>query len=457
MDRVLEELHGDVDINKMKCTPCAKTLERIQPVQFKEHVFIYVDDSNMWIEGKKLAAKQLNLKCVEDPRLRLDIGKVADVVANGREVGWGILYGSEPPPIDTVWNKIREHGWKVFTSKRSRFTNKEKRVDHQMVADITALVSDRSVAKGKIAIVSGDADIIPAIEEGLSKSWSFEIWMWDSGISSALKHLAGENPESLKILPLDTYLKNISFTNFKFTEKQITSSLNARSAVIKKANFTPDEAWQENLSKKLCWPFQFCWIGPERQGNLLDYEDILLIFASGVKPKDDKDFRHHFVKIFQDLREEYPDKVVNYSAYRKEFDKKEEICLTNRYGALKKFDEDLLQAEGGVEGKPSEESELGDDEGFQIVQRKKPHRKSQQYSEQCEHRSKCKSGLNCTHSHTDAEKKFFRHPGKERECSRKKNCNYGSRCWFAHSNKDSFCCECHQWGHLQDKCKSKLS
>lgn len=167
MDRVLEEFHVG-DINKMKCSRCAKTLERIQPVQFKEHVFIYVDDSNIWIEGKKLAAKQLNLKCVEDPRLRLDIGKVADVVANGREVGWGILYGSEPPPIDTVWNKIREHGWKVFTSKRSRFTNREKRVDHQMVADITALVSDRSVAKGKIAIVSGDADIIPAIEEGMS-------------------------------------------------------------------------------------------------------------------------------------------------------------------------------------------------------------------------------------------------------------------------------------------------
>ena len=82
----------------------------------------------MWIEGKKLAAKQANLKCVEDPRLRLDIGKVTDVVASGRDVAWGILYGSEPPPIDSVWNKIRERGWQVVTSKRSAFTNKEKQV-----------------------------------------------------------------------------------------------------------------------------------------------------------------------------------------------------------------------------------------------------------------------------------------------------------------------------------------
>ena len=153
MDR-MEELRID-DISKVKClnAHCANILKPYQPYQFEEHVFIYVDDSNIWIEGKKLAAKQLKLRCVEDPRLRLDVGKVADVVANGREVAWGILYGSEPPPIDTVWEKIEERGWKVITSKRSAFTNREKQVDHQMVADITALVSDRTVAKGKIAIV----------------------------------------------------------------------------------------------------------------------------------------------------------------------------------------------------------------------------------------------------------------------------------------------------------------
>ena len=463
MDR-MEELCID-DISKVKClnVRCAKFLNLYQPTQFWEHVFIYVDDSNIWIEAKKLAAKQLNLKCVEDPRLRLDVGKVADVVANGREVAWGILYGSEPPPIDSVWEKIRERGWKVITSKRSAFTNKEKQVDHQMVSDIATLVSDRTVAKGKIAIVSGDADIIPAIKEGLSKNWCFEIWMWDSGISNALKQLAKKNPGSLKISPLDSHLDDISFTNFKLSENRITSSLNSRSAVIKGVKFSPRE--QESLSKKLSWPFQFCWIGPERLGNPLDYEDILLIFASKVKSKDDKDFTYHFEQIFQDLQKEYPGKVVNYSAYRKEFDKKEEICLTNRYGALGDFDEELSlsstsdqsdegDAEGGEERKS--ESELDDDESFQIVQRQ-PRRRSQQYSEQCKYRSKCGNRLKCTHGHTDDEKEFFKNPHKDKECRFKRNCRYGSRCKFAHSDKDSFCCECHQWGHVQDKCKSKSS
>ena len=64
----------------------------------------------MWIEAKKRAALKLTLKFIEDPRPRLDIGKVTDVVANGRNVAWGTLYGSEPLPIDSAWQKITEDG-----------------------------------------------------------------------------------------------------------------------------------------------------------------------------------------------------------------------------------------------------------------------------------------------------------------------------------------------------------
>ena len=501
-----EETYDD-DVEKIACS-CGKILEPIKPLVPDEHVFIYVDDSNMWIEGKKLAAKNADLKCVEDPRLRLDIGKVTDAVANGREVAWGILYGSEPPPIDTVWEKIRESGWKVKTSKRSSFTNKEKQVDHQMVADITTLVSDRGVAKGKIVLVSGDADVIPAVKEGLRKKWSFEVWTWNSGTSKALTKLAKDNPELLTIHPLDSHLDDISFTNFKFSEKQISSRLNNRSAVIK--NFCPAGDWQKRMSKKLGWPLQFCWIGPERLDNPKDYKDVLLIFNQ-VKPKDGKDFECHFVEILEHLQKEFPAKVVILPAYRKEFDdRKEEICITNKYGVLVEVDEELSMSsasdhsdlESEIERKKAyvdtpvhegktwdhlgrntrctERDDVSDDEtaarghlgrdecstekgdrstgneAFQVVQRKQ-RKKTQKYSQQCEHRSKCTNGLKCTHGHTDDEKKFFRNPCKDKECYYKKNCKNGPRCRFAHSNKDSFCSECHQWGHLKDTCTKQLS
>ena len=333
--------------NKMRCSSCSESLEPIKPpCEDNDHVFIYVDDSNMWIEAKKLAANKLNLKCVEDPRLRLDIGKVTDVIANNRKVAWGILYGSEPPPIDSVWQKIRERGWKVITTQRSSFTGKEKQVDHHMVADITALVSG-CIVKGKIVMVSGDADMIPAISKSLQMKWSTEIWMWGNGVSNALKQLAEENPGLMSINILDSRLEEVTFTNFTFGATKIPDT---RSVIIKDIDFTPDETWQKKLGEKLSWPFQICMIGPEKLQNPVDFKDVILIF-SNARAKDNKDFEmHYFDKIFGDLDREYPGKILNYPAYRKQFDRQEDICLANRFEALLSLDEQL-----------SEESFSGDD------------------------------------------------------------------------------------------------
>ena len=347
----------------------------------------------------------------------------------------------------------------MFTTKRNPFTNKEKQVDHQMVADITALVSDRSVAKGKVVMVSGDADMIPAVNESLKMKWSIEIWMWESSISNSLKKMAEENPQLMNISKLDSKLEAVTFTNFKFGEKEIPKS---RSAIIKNIDFSPDEEWQKNLSEKLGWPFQFCLIGPEMLDNPVDYEDIILIFAN-VKSVDGKEVGKIFHEIFENLEQEYPGKVVNFPAYRGKLDKKADICIANKYDALQIVDEQLLSVNNTSDEATSykhagELHENDEDEAdFQVVQ-KQPRRKNQQYSVPCESRSNCKNRLKCKYYHTDDEKKFFRNPKKDKEClhNRKGYCKYGpARCYYAHANKDSFCCNCHHWGHLQEKCELK--
>lgn len=68
-------------------------------------IWIFVHQSNMWIEAKKLYGRQKGFKSDQDHRVRIDMGKLADVLAGGREEVKGKLYGSEPPPIDTVWKK----------------------------------------------------------------------------------------------------------------------------------------------------------------------------------------------------------------------------------------------------------------------------------------------------------------------------------------------------------------
>ena len=454
MDLLFEAPEDGGNQDEIQCT-CEATLLRIKPkVSDQEnHVFIYVDDSNMWIEAKKLAAKQGNFKCVEDPRLRMDMGKVAEFVAKRREIACHNLYGSEPPPRDTVWEKMKRCGWKVKVSKRSLLTNKEKQVDHRIVKDITALVSERSVAKGTIILVSGDADLIPAIEEGLSKKWSFEIWMWASGISKALKELEEEHPESLKISSLDPHLQDVSFTHLELSKKQLSSAQNSRTAVIK--NFEEIEEWQKDLTKKLRWPFHFCWKG----------QDIALVFLP-VKPKDEKTFAYHFENIFELLQREYPGKVVNSPAYRqKESYEREKIALANKYEALEDVGEQSsLGNDYDFSGKGENEAQGHRGEGkkdndsiseheFQVVQTRKQTKKSQMFSEQCPERSNCKKRNRCTHWHTKSEQKYFQkgNKNKHKECKYKNNCCLGTACTFAHGN-DSFCRKCHIWGHLQNEC-----
>ena len=143
------------------------------------------------------------------------------------------------------------------------------------------------------------------------------------------------------------------------------------------------------------------------------------------------------------------------------FDQKADICIANKYEALQIVDEQLLsvnktsnQATSHMHAGELQESDE-DKAEFEVVQ-KKPRRKNQQYSVPCESRSNCKNRLKCKYYHTDNEQKFFRNPKKDRECLHKGYCKYGpARCHYAHSNKDSFCCKCHQWGHLQEKCTLK--
>ncbi len=160
-------------------------------------IYIFVDDSNIWIGAKALQSKLRRFKTVEDHRLRIDIGKLTDVLADGRSVDQGVLYGSEPPPVDSVWNKIKEQGWRVMTDKKSKLTGKEKKVDTRLVAEVTALsICTRIEMRTTIVLVTGDADVIPAMQEAMKQAhWSVEVCMWKHAMSRDLSRFARDNDD----------------------------------------------------------------------------------------------------------------------------------------------------------------------------------------------------------------------------------------------------------------------
>ena len=181
-----------------------------QQDQEEEMVFVYMDNSNTWIEAKKL----LGSKGQEDHRVRIDVGELLKVVAKGRHVAEANLYGSEPPPLDTVWEKMREKGWKVIPHKRSQITDKEKQVDTQLVTDATRMVCKTKPGNNTIIFISGDADMKPAIEAIMEEGWKVEVFMWNHALSNELKKLARE--DRCTICALDSYKDQITFNSMRF-------------------------------------------------------------------------------------------------------------------------------------------------------------------------------------------------------------------------------------------------
>jgi len=113
-------------------------------------IWIFLDDSNLWISSKKLQGEQLNHQFFnEDPRGRIDLGRFSTWALEKRPLKKAILFGSEPPPIDTYWNSAYRKRFKVNKFMRNPYSGKEKQVDTEIVAGIT-----RKMAFGKSKLLA---------------------------------------------------------------------------------------------------------------------------------------------------------------------------------------------------------------------------------------------------------------------------------------------------------------
>lgn len=98
---------------------------------------LYVDNSNVWIEGMHVAAVAHGLVPdiytalhgnICDYTWKLDFGRLLEF-AGGKpsEIGRAVLYGSKPPANDSLWTAARKQGFEVLVRERSGFTGKERR------------------------------------------------------------------------------------------------------------------------------------------------------------------------------------------------------------------------------------------------------------------------------------------------------------------------------------------
>jgi uncharacterized LabA/DUF88 family protein len=162
--------------------------------------FLYVDNSNVWIEGMHVSAFSNGIAPslwdaqqyhICDYGWKMDFGRLIEF-AGGKpeEIGRAVLYGSRPPANDSLWNHAKRHGFEVVVHDRSTFTGKEKKVDTNIVTDVTADAYELMTAgKDEITLVAGDGDYLPTIQRVRKRGFQFDVCFW-SNASSEIKRAA---------------------------------------------------------------------------------------------------------------------------------------------------------------------------------------------------------------------------------------------------------------------------
>ncbi|HAO22745.1 MAG TPA: hypothetical protein DCQ37_21210 [Desulfobacteraceae bacterium] len=164
---------------------------------------LFIDNSNIYIEGQRVARSKFFYDDELVIRLRINYGALLDEIRQGRDLKETVLVGSRPPDNDSLWNKFKALNIEPRIFDRG-FSGREKRVDAELINAVRDTLEDNP-KPGTIAIVAGDQDYIPTLERCIKKKWNLEIYFWEQA-SNALKSLAGTN-----FISFDNSFKKITF------------------------------------------------------------------------------------------------------------------------------------------------------------------------------------------------------------------------------------------------------
>lgn len=150
-----------------------------------------LDNSNVFIEGKKFSARRKGIyrqagdqRDPQDPSWRLDFGKLLEFLAEGREIIDAILVGSRPPQNDSVWTSAKNSGFRVLTYDRAA-SGEEKEVDTEIATQAAEIITLNRDQNGVLILGSGDRDFFPSVRCAHRWNWTTEMCAFSSAFNPA--------------------------------------------------------------------------------------------------------------------------------------------------------------------------------------------------------------------------------------------------------------------------------
>lgn len=171
--------------------------------------FVYVDNSNVWIEGMRVSAvvrgftpdirASFEYKII-DQDYRIDFGRLHEFTG-GSDIGRATLYGSRPPANDSLWGIAKAKGFEVVVMDRN-VANREKKIDTTILRDIMKDSYERMKPGDEVTLVAGDADYVPAVEDLITRGFRFDVAFWNHA-SRELQSICS------KFISLNPYLDHL--------------------------------------------------------------------------------------------------------------------------------------------------------------------------------------------------------------------------------------------------------
>ncbi len=164
--------------------------------------YVYIDNSNLHIEGQRVSAVAKKLannisdamnNNIIDRAYRISFGKLYKFLCgkDEKQIKRATLFGSRPPPNDSIWQYAKEAGFELHLEDRN-YSNKEKKIDTGIATLMTRDAYKYGNPKDDLfVLVAGDSDYVPTIKALQSDGFKVEVVFWDHA-SRELRALASK-------------------------------------------------------------------------------------------------------------------------------------------------------------------------------------------------------------------------------------------------------------------------
>ena len=178
-----------------------------------EKVFIYWDNSNIFISAQQVAAEREGGSARY--RVRLHFHHLLELACASREIGNALAVGSIPPELRHVWNRLENEGITVQLMERGAIQGREQGVDQFIQVAMLRNGFDHNGDPGIAVMLTGDgsgfADGVgfqADLERMRLRGWRIEVLSWRHSCNRRMREWAETNGV---FIALDDFYDSVTF------------------------------------------------------------------------------------------------------------------------------------------------------------------------------------------------------------------------------------------------------